>query len=158
MTSNLPADTSDREIAASRIFDAPRTLVWEVWTDSKHLERWWGPHDFTTSTAEFDFSPGGRWVHTMHGPDGTDYKNESVFTEIIIYEKIVFDHVSGPKFTATVRFEEQGEKTILNWHMLFETPEQLAHVIKTFKADEGLKQNLEKLDAYLTELAGERAG
>ena len=151
------SNTADREIRISRVLDAPIDLVWEVWTDPDHICNWWGPDGFTNTISKMDVRKDGEWNLVMHGPDGTDYKNESVFTEIVTYEKIVFDHVSGPKFTATVRFEEQGEKTILNWHMLFETPEQLAHVIKTFKADEGLKQNLEKLDAYLTELAGERA-
>lgn len=85
----------------------------------------------------------------MHGPDGTDYKNKSVFTQIIPFKKIVYEHVSSPKFVATITFEAQGEQTLINWHMLFETAEQFIQVVKTFKADEGLKQNLEKLDTYL---------
>jgi uncharacterized glyoxalase superfamily protein PhnB len=85
----------------------------------------------------------------MHGPDGTDYKNKSVFKEIIAPEKIVFDHVSGPKFETTITFTEQGNKTLLSWRMLFESTGELEQVIKTFKADEVLKQNIEKLSAYL---------
>jgi hypothetical protein len=86
----------------------------------------------------------------MHGPDGTDYKNKSVFKEVIKHKKIVYEHVSAPKFIATIEFEAQGDKTFLKWHMLFESREQFIQVVKTFKADEGLKQNIQKLEHYLT--------
>jgi len=76
-------DTADREIAATRVFDAPRSLVWTVWTDPKHLAEWWGPNGFTTTTKVFDLRPGGEWLFTMHGPDGTDYRNDITFTVII---------------------------------------------------------------------------
>jgi uncharacterized protein YndB with AHSA1/START domain len=85
----------------------------------------------------------------MHGPDGTDYKNRSVFTEVIKHRKLVFEHVSGPKYTATIEFEAKGEKTHLTWHMLFETKEQFEQVVKVFKADEGQKQNVDKLERHL---------
>jgi hypothetical protein len=85
----------------------------------------------------------------MHGPDGTDYKNKSIFKEVVKHRKLVYEHISGPKFLATIEFEEQGDKTLLNWHMLFESREQFIEVVKTFKADEGLKQNGEKLEHYL---------
>jgi len=99
-----------------------------------------------------EIKPGGEWDLVMHGPDGTDYKNKSVFKEIIPLKKIVYDHVSGPKFTATITFEAQGDTTLINWHMLFETAAQFIQVVKTFKADEGLKQNIEKLNVYLSGL------
>ena len=66
------AVTTEREIASTRVFAAPRELVWKAWTDPKHIEQWWGPIGFTTTTKEFDLRPGGKWLHTMHGPDGTD--------------------------------------------------------------------------------------
>ena len=73
-----------------------------------------------------------------------------VFTkEIVPLKKIVYEHVCGPKFLATVDFESQGDKTFINWHMLFETKEEFIQVVKTFKADEGLKQNVDKLNHYL---------
>lgn len=96
-----------------------------------------------------EVKPDGEWLLTMHGPDGTDYKNKSIFIEIVHHKKIVYDHVLGPKFIATIEFEPQGDKTLLNWHMLFESKEQFIQVVKTFKADEGLRQNVEKLDAYI---------
>jgi hypothetical protein len=85
----------------------------------------------------------------MHGPDGTDYKNKSIFREVVLHKKIVYEHVSAPKFISTISFEEQGEQTHLTWHMLFESVEEFIQVVKTFKADEGLKQNVEKLEVYL---------
>src|SRR4051794_12623895 len=90
--------TSDREIVATRVFDAPRELVFKAWTDPEHLAQWWGPTGFTNTFHEFDLRPGGVWRFVMHGPDGVDYKNENVFVEIVKPERIVFDHVSGPKF------------------------------------------------------------
>ncbi len=142
-------NTSDRELRLSRTLNAPIELVWEVWTDPEHIAKWWGPEGFTNTIHGMDMRPGGEWNLTMHGPDGTDYKNMSVFKEIVKHEKIVYEHVSGPKFLATIQFEAQGDKTAINWHMLFESAEQFIQVVKTFKADEGLKQNLDKLNLYL---------
>jgi uncharacterized protein YndB with AHSA1/START domain len=145
---NKKNDASDRELRLSRVLDAPVELVWEVFTDPEHIAQWWGPNGFRNTITRMEVKPGGKWDLVMHGPDGTDYKNESVFLEVVTHRKIVFEHVS-PKFTATIRFEERGEQTMLTWHMLFESVEQFIQVVKTFKADEGLKQNIEKLSRYL---------
>src|SRR5260221_2257070 len=143
------SNTADREIIMSRLLNAPVNLVWEVWTNPEHIKNWWGPDGFTNTIHLMDFKPGGEWDFTMHGPDGADFKNKSVFKEIIKHKKIVYEHVSGPKFLATIEFDAQGEKTHLKWHMLFESKEQFEQVVKTFKADEGLKQNIDKLSHYL---------
>ena len=142
-------NTADRELIVTRLLNAPIKLVWKVWTDPKHIAQWWGPTGFTNTISKMDVKPGGEWDLVMHGPDGTDYKNKSIFKEIVVHKKIVYDHVSGPKFVATINFEERGEQTFITWHMLFETAEEFIQVVKTFKADEGLKQNLVKLEAYL---------
>lgn len=146
---NTTSNTADRELRLTRTLDAPIELVWEVWTDPKHIAQWWGPNGFTNTISKMDIEPGGEWELVMHGPDGTDYKNKSVFKEVVPLKKIVYQHVSSPKFVATIEFEAQGEQTFLSWHMLFETAEQFIQVVKTFKADEGLKQNIEKLNVYL---------
>ena len=143
------SNTADREIKISRLFNAPIELVWEVWTSPEHIKNWWGPNGFTTTIHLMDIKKGGEWNLTMHGPDGTDFKNKSIFKEIVLHKKIVYDHISSPKFTATVEFEAQAGKTLINWHMLFETKEQFIQVVKTFKADEGLKQNIDKLSHYI---------
>jgi len=142
------SNTSDREIRISRLLDAPVELVWEVWTNPEHIKNWWGPNGFTNTITKMDLKPGGEWNLVMHGPDGTDFKNKSVFKEIVALEKIVFEHI-GPNFLATIEFKGNGNKTQLDWHMLFETKEEFIQVVKTFKADEGLKQNVEKLNNYL---------
>lgn len=142
-------NTADREIRLSRVLSAPVALVWEVWTNPEHIKNWWGPTGFSNTISKMDVEPNGNWDLVMHGPDGTDYKNHSVFREVVKHKKLVYDHISGPKFTATITFEEQGDKTLLNWHMLFESKEQFIQVVKTFKADEGLVQNVDKLEVYL---------
>ena len=142
-------DTSDRELIITRLLNAPRELVWDVFTTPEHIKNWWGPNGFTNTIDKMDVKPGGEWEFIMHGPDGTDYKNKSIYKEIIRPERIVFEHVSGPKFIATITFTAEGNKTYLKWHMLFESAEQFQQVVKTFKADEGLKQNIVKLEEYL---------
>jgi len=146
---NENSNTKDRELLLTRALDAPVELVWEVWTNSEHIANWWSPNGFTNTISKMEVIPNGEWDLVMHGPDGTDYKNKSVFREVIKHKKLVYEHVTSPKFTATIEFEKQREKTLLKWYMLFESREQFIQVVKTFKADEGLKQNVEKLDKYL---------
>lgn len=143
------SNTADREIRLTRVLNAPIELVWEVWTDPEHIKNWWGPNGFTNTITKMDVQPEGEWDLVMHGPDGKDYKNKSVFKEVVKYKRLMYEHVSTPKFAATIEFEAQGKKTAINWHMLFESKEQFIQVVKTFKADEGLKQNIDKLDVYL---------
>jgi uncharacterized protein YndB with AHSA1/START domain len=142
------ADTADRELQLERLLNAPIDLVWEVWTNPDHIKNWWGPNGFTNTITRMDVRKGGVWDLVMHGPDGTDYKNKSEFVEIIPKEKLVYKHISGPKFLAIIEFEAQGEKTLIRWHMLFNTREEFIQTVKTFRADEGLSQNLDKLNAY----------
>src|SRR5213082_846886 len=74
--------TADREIVISRVISAPRELVFEAFTEVRHLSRWWGPEGFTTTTRAFEFRVGGEWDFVMHGPDGTDYQEWISWTEI----------------------------------------------------------------------------
>lgn len=101
----------DREIVTTRIFDAPRDLVWQAWSEPQHLRHWWGPKGFRNTFETFEFKPGGLWHLTMHGPDGTDYPNEWVFVEIVPPSLIVLDHMFAPKFRVTATFEELDGKT-----------------------------------------------
>jgi hypothetical protein len=73
----------DSEIRATRVFDAPRKLVWKVWTDPDHVGKWWGPNGFTTTTYGMEVKPGGIWRYVMHGPDGRDYRNKVTFLEVL---------------------------------------------------------------------------
>lgn len=73
-----PAIEIDREVVISRVIDAPRELVFEAFTEVRHLSRWWGPEGFTTTTRAFQFRVRGEWVFVMHGPDGTDYPEPAI--------------------------------------------------------------------------------
>jgi uncharacterized protein YndB with AHSA1/START domain len=145
-------NASDREIVISRVFDAPRELVWNAWTDPQQVVQWWGPKGFTTTIHEMDLRPGGVWRHTMHGPDGLDYPNKSVFVEIVKHERIVFTHgggregAPGAHFHSTWTFEEvDGDKTRLTMRMVFDSPEARDTVVKAYDAIEGGKQTLARL-------------
>jgi uncharacterized protein YndB with AHSA1/START domain len=142
-------DTKDREIQMSRTLNAPVALVWEMWTTPEHIVNWWGPNGFTNTISQMDVKPGGEWHLMMHGPDGTDYQNKSKFEEVILHKKLVFSHMGFPWATTTVEFEEQGEKTHINWRMVFQSVEVFQKVVKEHKAIEGMKQNVEKLERYL---------
>ena len=144
-------DTKDRELLISRKLNAPVDLVWEAW-NPEHIANWWGPDGFTNTITKMDMRPGGEWNLVMHGPDGTDYDNKAIFKEIVPFKKIVYEHISYPYILATIEFEDLGEQTLLKWHMLFESAEVFLQVVKTYKADKGLEQNIEKLDVYLSKL------
>jgi uncharacterized protein YndB with AHSA1/START domain len=96
-----------------------------------------------------DVRPGGVWRFIMHGPDGTDYKNEIEYIEIVRPERLVYLHVSTPKFHVTVSFEDQNGKTKVTMRMLFDTATQRDKVVETFGAVEGAKQTFERLGQYL---------
>lgn len=144
-------ESTDREIVTTRVFNTPRELVFKAWTDPKHLAQWWGPRGFTNTFHEFDLRPGGLWRFVMHGPDGTDYQNKSLFVEVVKPERIAFDHVSGPQFQVTATFAEQAGKTRLTFRMLFKSAAECDKV-KVF-AVEGNEQNFDRLEVQLAKMA-----
>jgi uncharacterized protein YndB with AHSA1/START domain len=144
----------NRELRLTRTVKAPIDLVWKVWKDPDHIVHWWGPHGHTNTIQKMDFSEGGEWTLTMQGPDGTKYPNRSVFREIIPFKKIVLEHFN-PHFIATVDFDPKGVETQIEWSLLFDTEADFELIVKTFKADEGQKQNVEKLEKYLSGLQDE---
>lgn len=146
---------ADREIVLTRVFDAPHELLWDAWTDPKHVVKWWGPRGFTITIHEMDVRPGGIWNHTMHGPDGTDYPGQCVFIEVVKPERIVYSMTGGKKgeprtqFQSTWIFEAQGSKTKLTLRMLFASAQEREFVEKTYGAVEGGVQTLARLAEYL---------
>jgi uncharacterized protein YndB with AHSA1/START domain len=149
----------DREIFIMRELDAPRELVWKAMTDPKHVVNWWGPRGFTTTIEKMDVRPGGEWKHVMHGPDGSDYPNKSVFKEVVKPERIVFSHGGrrkggpGTRFIATWTFDAlAAKKTRVSIHMVFPSMVARDFVVKEFGAIEGGKQTLERLGEYLTKM------
>jgi uncharacterized protein YndB with AHSA1/START domain len=157
---NNPAEkTADREIVITRDFNAPRELVWEAMTNPKHVVNWWGPRGFSTTIEKMDFRVGGEWKHIMRGPDGVNYPNHSVFTEIVTPERIVFQHGGkreggpGVSFVSTWTFDlVEGNKTKVTIRMVFPTAAERDLVVKEFGAIEGGKQTLERLCEYLPKM------
>jgi uncharacterized protein YndB with AHSA1/START domain len=145
------ATVPDLEIVSTRSFDAPRERVFSAWTDPVRLARWWGPKGFRNTFHEFNLKPGGNWRFVMHGPDGVDYRNHSVFIEIAEPERIVFDHVSGPHFTVIASFDETGGKTRLTYRMVFDTT-AVRDQVKTF-ASKANKESFDRLAAELKRMA-----
>ena len=154
------ATTSDREIVVSRVFDAPRVMVWDAWTNPKHIVNWWGPRGFTTTIEVMDVRPGGEWRHIMHGPDGSDYPNRTIFREVVKPERIVFSNAGGKKggngvhFESTWTFEDVGEQTRVTIRMVFESAKDVEFVVKEHGAIEGGHQTLARLGEFLLSLAG----
>lgn len=152
---SIDLDSNPRAIIGSRLFAAPRDLVFAAFTDPKHLAQWWGPHGFTTTTSAFDFRPGGEWRHVMHGPDGRDYQNRIVFDEIVRPERIAYHHPGGSdvepvRFSQRLTFENLGgNQTRLIWHGTFASAEERARVIKDYGADKGVVQTMARLAGYV---------
>jgi uncharacterized protein YndB with AHSA1/START domain len=152
-----------REIIISRVFDAPRDLVWDAMTNPEHIVHWWGPNGFTTTIEVMDVRPGGAWRHVMHGPDGTDYPNDSVFTMVVKPERIGFRTSGGRagspgiSFEATWTFEELGNgRTRTTIYMIFPTAEAREIVVKEYGAIEGGQQTLGRLEEFLDSQPGAR--
>ncbi|WP_242334625.1 MULTISPECIES: SRPBCC family protein [Anaeromyxobacter] len=123
-------DASEREIVSSRTFAAPPERVFEAFRDPSRLARWWGPQGFSSTFEVFDLRPGGTWRFVMHGPDGVDHPNESVFLAVEEPRRIVFRHLSvGHPFEMTITLDEQsGGATRVTWRMWHETAEHCARV------------------------------
>ena len=140
-----------REIASSRVIDAPRERVFKAFADPTHLARWWGPSGFSNTFEEFDFRPGGTWRLIMHGPDGTDYPNRSVFLDIEEPSRIVFEHESPHPFRMTITLADQGGGTRIAWRMLFETAAERDRIAPI--AVPANEQNFDRLQAELARMA-----
>ncbi|EPG72808.1 hypothetical protein LEP1GSC058_0895 [Leptospira fainei serovar Hurstbridge str. BUT 6] len=152
------SDTADREISATRIFNAPRELVWNAWTDPNHVAQWWGPFGFKSTVHEMNVKQGGVWRITMHGRDGIDYPNKIVYLEVVKPERLVYSHGSDDKenpgdFHVTVTFTEQEGKTELCMRLLFKTAKDRDRLVNEFGAIEGLKQTLDRLAQFLAKVA-----
>jgi uncharacterized protein YndB with AHSA1/START domain len=146
------------EITITRIYDAPVRAVWEAWTDVKQVEKWWGPRGFTLTTHGKDLRPGGHWTYTMHGPDGTDYPNKTIYHEVEKHSRLVYDHGGNddrpPLFRVTATFEElKGNRTKLVMTMALATAEAAAE-IKKFIKKAGGEGTWDRLAEFLAEREG----
>ena len=152
----MMTSAADREIGTTRLFEAPRALVWQAWTDPAHVAQWWGPQGFTNTVHQMDVRPGGVWRLTMHGPDGVDYPNRITFIEVVPPERLVYLHTDdadppGQQFHMTVTFAERDGKTELSMTALFATAEERNKVAEEHGAVEGMHQTLDRLAAFLAQ-------
>jgi uncharacterized protein YndB with AHSA1/START domain len=148
-------DWKGNELTITYVLDVPRALVFKVWTDPKHLAKWWGPKGFTNPVCEVDLRPGGTILIHMQGPDGMVHPMSGVFTDIVQPEKLVFvssalDKEGNPLFEVitTVTFVEMGSSTKLTMHAIASKvkPEGMQHVAGM---EEGWKQSFARLIEYV---------
>ncbi len=139
----------EREIMTSRTLNAAPETIFKAITTPELLAKWWGPKGFTNTFEEISIVPGGNWRFVMHGPDGGNYKNESIFEEITAPEKIVINHISNPKFWLTITLVPSEGKTLLTWTMLFLNAADLAKVKHIVV--EANEENLDRLEEVLVQ-------
>lgn len=143
---------TDRQMMTTRIFQAPRELVFQVFTEAEHVAQWWGPTGFTLTTSEMDVRPGGRWEFVMRGPDGTDYPNTIVYDEVTPPLRLLFTHGPEPEFKVTITFDSFAGSTIVGWRMAFDSAEARDKNIEEAGAIEGSTQTMNRLEAHLAAL------
>jgi len=160
---------SDREIVITRIVDAPRELVFKAWTETKHIEQWFGPKGFTTRVVENDLRPGGQWCYVMISSDGKEYPSKGVFREIVPPERVVTTDEFGEGIeevldidlpqgmVTTTTFEDMGGKTRLTIQIMHDTagdrrkPEEMGVIA-------GWNSSLDCLDELLAEQTQQQNG
>ena len=153
---SAPSETADREIVVSRLIDAPRELVFEAFTEVRHLSRWWGPNGFTTTTRSFEFRVRGVWDFAMRAPDGTIYPEWITWTEITPPERIAMLHGESRDdpnaFESILTFASDGAATRLEMCSVFPTKEQRDEAAEKYHAIEAGQQTLGNLAAYVAEI------
>lgn len=149
---------ADREMVVSRLIDAPAALVFNAWTEPKQLEQWWGPDGFTTTVHEMDVVSEGITRLVMHGPDGVDYPNKLVYTDIKAAKLLSYMHSDdsdadndAAAFGVTVLFDGDEHQTRVTMHALFKTAAERDRVVKEYDALDGAEQTLDRLAKFLKE-------
>ncbi len=144
-----------RILQVERLVGAPIDLVFEMFTDARHLDAWWGPDGFRNETHEMEFSVGGLWRYIMHGPDGKDWPNWIRYQEITAPTRIAYEHGGemgeAAHFHGVITLKPEGDQTRVTLTLIFATPEARDATLK-FGAVEGGKQTLARLDAYAREI------
>ena len=134
-----------RSDSRSIFIAASPARVFAAMSDPVRVARWWGPDGFKSTIHQFDFQPGGTWRLTMHGPDGTDYPNESRFTRIVPLELFEIEHLSDHHFFLSIELRPFAQGTQVHWRQVFDTADHfecISHVV----ADAN-EQNLLRLAA-----------
>jgi uncharacterized protein YndB with AHSA1/START domain len=149
LTVSLP---SDREIAMTRVFDAPRRLVFEAHNNCEHLKHWWGPRNLELARCEMDLRPGGAYRFVQRDPTGNEFGFRGVYREIVPPERTVttfeFEGMPGHIAVVTATFEEHDGKTTLSSVMLFDTPEDRDGMLQS-GMEGGSRESYDRLAEYL---------
>lgn len=158
---NIPTKIEDTEIIMGRIFDAPRELVWEVFTIPEHVAQWWAPGGYTIPVCTIDLRPGGVWHYCMRSPEGDEHWVKSVYLEIVEPERIAYVSsfadenavtIEGlPEQNGTLTLSEYKGKTKLTVCIQFASAEELGKTME-MGFTEGFAETLNQLDDYLTNL------
>lgn len=148
------SETSDRELILTRLFDAPRELVFEAWTDPKHLPHWWGPNGFRTTVRQHQLKPGGVWRLTMRGPEGRNYHNRLVFEEVVKPERLVYQHQpeagdEAASHQSIVTFAARGNQTEVVMRLVFASRQERERIVTQYNAIEGGRETMDRLARYL---------
>ncbi len=153
LTLTLP---SDREIVMTRVFDAPRELVFEAHSKCEHLEKWWGPRRYTLSVCEIDFRPGGAYRFVHRGPDGEEHGFRGEFREIVPPERIVwtfeYEGMPGHVSVQTLTLVEEDGKTTLTATARFDSVEDRDGMLQS-GMEEGTRETWDRLAEYLRSMA-----
>lgn len=139
-----------RSDTRSMFVNATATQIFAAMSDPNRVARWWGPDGFTSTIHQFDFQPGGTWRLTMHGPDGTDYPNESRFIRLAPAEVFEIEHLSGHHFILSIELRPSGAGTEVHWRQTFDSVEHYER-IASFVAGAN-EQNLRRLAAEVQRL------
>jgi uncharacterized protein YndB with AHSA1/START domain len=153
LTVTLP---SDREIALTREFDAPRDLVFTAFSSAEHLAHWWGPRAMEIPLCEVDFRPGGAWHVVQRTADGTEYGFRGEYREIVRPERIVwtfeFEGMPGHISLETVLFEDLGDRTRLVGTSVFDSVADRDGMLQS-GMESGASETYDRLAEYLRTLA-----
>ena len=149
LTLTLP---SDREIVMTRVFDAPRELVFQAFTDPDLIPRWWGWRDATTIVDKMDVRPGGLWRFVSRGPDGVEFAFNGEYREVVSPERLVytfeFEGMPGHVLVETLTFEERDGKTTLTNHSIFDSKEDRDGMLET-GMESGAAESRDRLEELL---------
>lgn len=160
-TDKLQVETKGSELIMTRQFDASRKVVFETYSDCKHLKHWWGPREWPLSYCKMDFRVGGKWHFCMKGPDGMESWGMALYKDIKVPERISYeDYFSDkdgnlnkemPWTLLKFEFEEKNGKTIVKGTAKYSTPEDLQKVLDMGMVA-GMTETLERLEEYLVKL------
>lgn len=154
----MSAFSAPHEIRIVRDYDAPLQAVWDAWSDPAQLAQWWGPRGFSLTTHSKDLRVGGVWHYTMHGPDGVDYINKTLYHAVEPLAKLVYDHggndEQAPLFRVTVHFATVDGRTRMDLTMALASAEA-ARQTRAFIKAAGGESTWDRLGEYLgKQLAG----